>query len=104
MPPQVDWKELILLIAGLLAIIVVGVTILVVLRHRAQDLRQAASPEPFTLEQLRQLYSQGQLTEAEFQRAKAKIIERMRSRLESPPPPHKPGGQMGEPGAGTSSS
>ncbi len=103
MPPQAHWNELILVVIALLLVIVAGVIVLTILRRRAQNNQQLMSGEPFTLEQLRQLYNQRQLTESEFQRAKAILIERIRGSAEAAPPAEN-GGTMDGGSQGTSSS
>ena len=90
-------------IAGLIAALVAGVVVLEVARRRYRKMLQNTSPEPFTLDQLRQLYRQGQLTELEFERAKTRIIQHFGAPAPKPAPPDG-GGPGGAGREGTSSS
>lgn len=65
----------------LLAAVLVGVVVLAVVRRMLTG-RSSAPNEGFTLNELRELYRAGRLTEAEYQRAKAAII----ARSKAPPP------------------
>jgi uncharacterized membrane protein len=98
MPNQAHWQELILVLISLLVFIVAAVIVLTVLRRRGRDIQRLSSTEPFTLEQLRQLYYQGHLTESEFERAKINMCDRLSGTKESSPPgPEGPQSGPGQP-------
>jgi hypothetical protein len=74
--------DVILAVVALVIVVAAGAVALAVVRRRAQNImQQNQSPQAFTLDQLRQLHKDGQLTETEFQRAKAQVISMMRGDL-----------------------
>ena len=70
------------LIAG---VVLLGLAVVVIRRlvRRAEP----PAPEPFTLDQLRALHELGQLSDEEYERARGKLVARMRGRLDQPPSP-----------------
>jgi hypothetical protein len=83
---------------GLLTLALVGVAAIFLIRRSLRD-RQSGSTgqQGFSLHQLREMHAAGELTEEEFIRAKATIIERVRapaagkpSRGWKPPDSHAP--------------
>ena len=89
-----DMSELSRLIPGLLALVVVSVIGLAVAirvkRYMQRD--DPAGPAPsagFTLSDLRAMHRAGQLTDAEFEKAKEKIVvaaQKAAERIAAPPP------------------
>ena len=65
-----------LLVVLSVAVIILGVVIFRTARKRIED---PGGEESFTLSDLRRLHNQGQLTDAEFERAKAAMIARQRA-------------------------
>ncbi len=54
-----------------------------------------SSGSGFTLSDLRRLHREGQMTDAEFERAKAKVVEAARRAAERDAPPKESGGGSG---------
>lgn len=90
-------NDVIIASAWLLAA-VVGVAAVVFIIRRLTSASQAPAQEPFTLDDLRQLHQQGQLSDEEFERAKAKIAVRLKERILKDPT-----GQPDPPAAGGTS-
>jgi uncharacterized membrane protein len=92
MPPQEHWDELFWAVVWILPLILAGVIVIVVLKRRSRQAPPPTTNEAFTVENLRQLYQQGQLTQAEFERAKANIFLKIRE-LPGGPSPKGPDGK-----------
>lgn len=91
------FSDVIITSAWLLAA-VVGVAAVVFIVRRLTSAAQAPVQEPFTLDDLRKLHQQGQLSDEEFERAKAKIAVRLKERILKDPT-----GQPDPPEAGETS-
>lgn len=76
-PGSTAFGELLPWLIVLLVLAIVGGLVIMALRRwvRSPD---AAPKEGFTLHELRQLHAAGQLSDEEFQRAKAALIERVK--------------------------
>ncbi len=72
----------------LLGIVVVGVIVLALAR-RYMKTTHPSSGDGFTLQELRDLHAAGELTDAQFQRARDAMIGRL-SDAEQPAPPEPP--------------
>ena len=73
---KLDYGELALAAAALAGMMALGYLVLALVKRRLGREQQAVFSQPFTLDQLRGLYQNGQLTEAEYERAKAKMAQR----------------------------
>jgi hypothetical protein len=60
----------------LIGLVAFHYVIVTLIRRKLARQQQAASEQPFTLDELRDLYRQGQLTQAEYERAKARMAQR----------------------------
>jgi len=88
--------------AGLVGLALLAAALIVWVRRRMSP-KEDVQPQGFTLADLRELHKKGQMTDAEYERAKELIVQSMRktgSRPENtagpadhraPPPPQKPG-------------
>ena len=76
-PGSSAFGELLPWLIVLLALAIVGGLIIMALRRRVRS-PHAAPSEGFTLHDLRQMHAAGQLSDEEFQRAKAALIERVK--------------------------
>lgn len=72
-----DLSQVMLAVAALVVVLVVGLVGVILVRWRFRKMQQDVSAEPFTLEQLRELHRRGELTEQEYARAKAGLIDRV---------------------------
>ena len=70
--------ELLPWLALLLGLVVVGAIVLAVLRRHTSS-TESDELDGFTLHGLRELHARGELTEKEFERAKASVIERAKA-------------------------
>jgi hypothetical protein len=89
--PDVPYHQIILLLLGMIAFIVIG---MIVVSHLKRWLKETGSEQGpgFTLSDLRQLHKQGQISDEEFEKAKAMAIQAARkaAERETPKPePHK---------------
>jgi uncharacterized membrane protein len=71
--------------AILVALVVAGFMVVSYVRRRLDRPEEAGSTD-FTLADLRQLHRSGKISDQEFERAKAKILNRL-TRSGNPPPP-----------------
>ena len=87
-------------LVGCLVLIVVVVLGLVVVSWMKRRMQAADEPVPagFTLSDLRQLHKAGQITDEEFERAKARTIERHKAREAAKGAAGRPGGLAGRAG------
>jgi len=84
---------------ALVALVIVGwVTVLQVRRRLTQP--DETSGTGFTLSDLRQLHKSGQMSDAEFERAKAKVVEAARKAAERDAAPAGAGGTAARPPRG----
>lgn len=74
---DLDFGELVAALSALLALMVAGYVGVILVRRRFRQTQQPMPTEAFTLDQLRELHASGQLTEAEYERARAKMAERL---------------------------
>ncbi|NQU76977.1 MAG: SHOCT domain-containing protein [Planctomycetes bacterium] len=72
----VNYRELVIAAAVLVAVMVLGCVGVILLGRRFRSSRRTPFEQPFTLDQLRTLYQQGQMTQAEFERTKAAMARR----------------------------
>ena len=80
--PTSLFAELLPAIAGLLVLVVIGLVVISWLRRRLGG-DDGSDAGDFTLEGLRRLRAEGQISEAEFEQAKAAIIERVQGGIEA---------------------
>ena len=71
------YVELVTIGGIFIAVLLLAGLVVLLLRRRLRDGQPAACHEPFTLEHLRTLHRQGQLSDEEFERAKARMIQHM---------------------------
>ena len=84
---------------ALVALVIVGwVTVLQVRRRLTQP--DETSGTGFTLSDLRQLHKSGQMSDAEFERAKARVVEAARKAAERDAAPAGAGGPVRPPRGG----
>ena len=82
-----DVAGVIVWLAGLMVVLVVGLTWALRLKRRmAQEEEEPAPPLGFTLSDLRQMHRAGQISDAEFTKAKDKIVDAAKKAAEQPPP------------------
>lgn len=79
----------------LVGVVVVGAAVIYFLRRAVNS--GSGSPEGFTLHEVRRLHETGQLSEEEFERAKAAIIGRVSAQAATTPPDDGGSGEQ-EPG------
>jgi len=73
-------------LAGLLVLVLTGGVVIFVLRRTLRDPGSSGPAEGFTLESLRSMHARGDLTDEEFESAKAAMI----GRLKGSDPPDRP--------------
>lgn len=78
--------ELMIWLTVAIVLLVLGLIWATRLKRRMNQADEPAPVMGFTLSDLRQLHRAGQLTDAEFARAKDKIVEAARKEPERPPP------------------
>lgn len=79
---QVVWT-----IVALLAILFGGFVVVVLIRRYARTMTaQTTQQEPFTLDQLRQLHQRGELSDEQYERARDRMVERLKAPQPAPPP------------------
>ncbi len=71
---NVDYGKLVVGCTILLLAMVSGFVGVFILRRRLRDCTPQASAESFSLQDLRQLHREGQLSDEEFERAKAQMV------------------------------
>ena len=76
------------IILGLIAVVVVGWFVVVHVRNWMKSSEE--SGEAFTLDDLRRMHRAGEISEAEFQRAREAMIGAIRSKGTKAPPPRNP--------------
>jgi uncharacterized membrane protein len=72
-----NYGEFAVAMAMLVGLMAVGYVVMALIRRKLRLQQQAALEQPFTLDQLREWYKQGQLTQDEYERAKAKMAQRL---------------------------
>lgn len=75
--PEAIFPAILPALIALLVLIIAGTIVLTVLRRSLKP-RESDSVDGFTLHGLRELHARGDLTDDEFERAKAAVIERAR--------------------------
>ena len=73
-------------LAALMVVLVVGLMWGLRLKRRLSQADEPAAPMGFTLSDLRQMHRSGQISDAEFAKARDKIIEAAKKAAERPPP------------------
>jgi len=88
LPIAARWDYRGVLVAGavLIVLILVGAAGLMLLRRRIRNTRQAASPKAFTLDELRGLHRRGLISDQEYERAKARMVQAVRAEGDSTAP------------------
>ncbi len=92
-----DPRNLVVPFIVLLAAILLGCAGVYLARRWIRNDKQPVGTEPFTLDQLRRLHGAGDLTDEEYDRAKTKLVARVKERAvqaDSPPPEN---GDRGKP-------
>jgi len=91
-PERLPWSMLVWALV-LMGMVIVGWAVIVVAKRRSEAYRNSSGPAlPFTLHDLRKLHEQGQLTDAEFEKARGRILAMSKAALEKSPPPRKSSG------------
>jgi len=99
-----DYRGLVVAGAVLIALMLVGAAGLMVLRRKLHNRLQATGCEAFTLNELRRLYRKGLLSDQEYERARARLIAKVKPESDSPGAPGETASEnLGSP-AGSSSS
>lgn len=81
-PAQVAWT-----IVALLAMLFGGFVVVVLIHRYARRMTaQTTQQEPFTLDQLRQLHQRGELSDEQYERARDRMVERLKAPPPEPPP------------------
>lgn len=76
-----SWSDVALWSAVLFLVLCAGMVVIIFVRRGVQRAAQeAANPDGFTLQGLRDMHARGLIDDAEFERARAAIIERVKSR------------------------
>ena len=86
--PERDFTQIVIWSLALLGALAVGLVVVSKVRRRLQEPDQPGSIG-FTLSDLRQLHKSGQMSDEEFERAKAKVVEAAKKAAEraAQPPP-----------------
>jgi hypothetical protein len=72
--PERDYTQIFIWSLVLIGVLAVGLVVVSKVKRRLQETEQPSSMG-FTLSDLRQLHKTGQMTDEEFERAKAKVVE-----------------------------
>jgi hypothetical protein len=91
--PERDFSSVIVWSLALIGVVVVGLVVVSKVKKRLQEPDQPVSVG-FTLSDLRQLHKSGQMSDEEYERAKAKVVDaakRAAQRVEAPGRARRPG-------------